>query len=290
MKSAHNILVIRPGALGDAVVTEPVVAALRAHYARAHIEIAGRTDFMPLLVGPELADTCRSTDSAAFTSLFSDSAIELPECDVALAYLPDEDGSIAKRLRAVAESAVVFDPRPSGGAHIVDHLLKALGPLGVPIVRDRPLLPRRPEWSAAAVNVLPDKAGGYVVIHPGSGGRHKLVPPERWADVIAELRPRRIVLTCGPADDAVIENVLANSGDPAPFVVKSQTVTTLAGVLAGADGYFGCDSGVTHLAAALGVPTAAVFTATDPARWAPRGAHVRVTSADDLNAGSFAIA
>ena len=287
MKNASNILIIRPGALGDTVVTEPVVAALRARYPNAHTEIAGRTDYVPLLVGPGLADACCSTDSAAFTSLFADGPVELPDCDIALAYLPDEDGSIAKRLRTVAESAVVFDPRPpAGGVHIVDHLLKALDPLGVPVVRARPFLPRRPEWSAAAGDALPREAGGYIVIHPGSGGCHKLVPPAKWADLMAELRPRRIVLTCGPADDAVIADVLARVGNPAPAVVKNQPVTTLAGVLAGADAYFGCDSGVTHLAAALGVPTVAVFAATDPATWAPRGAHVRVTRADGLKAGA----
>ena len=290
MKNVPNILVIRPGALGDTVVTEPVIAALRARYPNAHIEIAGRTDFLPVLVGPGLADTCRSMDSAAFTGLFSDGPVELPDCDIALAYLPDEDGSISERLRTVAESAVVCDPRPPAGTHIVDHLLTALGPLGVSVVRDRPLLPRRPEWSAASEDVLPREAGETIIIHPGSGGGHKLVPPERWAGLIGELRPRRIVLTCGPADAAVIENVLARAGEPVPVVVKDMPVTTLAGVLAGADGYFGCDSGVTHLAAALGVPTVAVFTATDPATWAPRGEPVRVTSADDLNADLLTVA
>ena len=249
------------------------------------MHLAGRTDFLPLLVGPGLADACCSTDSAAFTSLFSDGPVELPDCTIALAYLPDEDGSIAERLRTVAGSAAIFDPRPpDDGVHIVDHLLTALAPLGVPIIRDRPLLPRRSEWSAAARGTLPDDAGGYVVIHPGSGGRHKLVPPERWAGLIDELRPRRIALTCGPADDAVIADVLACAGDPAPLVVKDLPITTLAGLLAGADAYFGCDSGVTHLAAALGVPTVAVFSATDPATWAPRGAHVCVTGANDLHA------
>ena len=261
MKDSPGILVIRPGALGDTVVTEPVVAALRSRHPDALIEIAGRTDFLPLLVGPGLADACRSTDSAAFTSLFASGPVALPERDIILAYLPDESGSVATRLRTVAGSAAVFDPRPpSAGVHIVDHLLTALDPLGVPPVRDCPALPLRDEWSAAAAGLLSGETGGYIVIHPGSGGRRKLLPPGKWAALIDEFRPRRVVLTCGPADDAVIADVLDRVGDPAPRVVKNEPVTTLAGVLANADGYFGCDSGVTHLAAALGAPTVAVFT------------------------------
>ncbi len=288
MKDSPGILIIRPGALGDTVVTEPVVAALRSRHPDAHIEIAGRTDFLPLLVGPGLADACRSTDSAAFTSLFARGPVDLPERDIILAYLPDESGSIAARLRTVAGSAVVFDPRPpAAGVHIVDHLLTALDPLGVPPVRARPILPRRNEWSAAAVGLLSGETGGYVVIHPGSGGRCKLLPPDTWAALIDELRPRRVVLTCGPADDAVVADVLDRVGGPAPRVVQHEPAATLAGVLANADGYFGCDSGVTHLAAALGAPTVAVFTSTDPGTWAPRGPHVRVSSADGLNADAL---
>jgi len=50
----------------------------------------------------------------------------------------------------------------------------------------------------------------------------------------------------------------------------------LAGVLQRCSAFIGNDAGVTHLAAALGVPTLAIFGPTEPARWAPLGRHVRV--------------
>lgn len=285
MQQDPRILIIRPGALGDTVFTEPVVASLRARHPDAHIEIAGRTDFLPLLVGPGLADACSSTDSARFTSLFADGPLGLTGYDIIVAYLPDEDGSLTAKLRRAACTAVVFDPRPpdDGSVHIVDHLLTALEPLGVPVARNQPRLPRRDEWldEAAALDPLLRRRGGYVVIHPGSGGRHKLLSAEKWADVIAGLRPRPVVLTCGPADETVVDDVLARVDGEPPLVVRNQPVTTLAGVLAGAERYFGCDSGVTHLAAALGVPAVAVFGATDPRVWAPRGPNVRVVNAGE---------
>ncbi len=311
MNRGPAILVIRPGALGDTIFVEPVIAALRARYPEARIEIAGRDEFVPLLVGPGLADACSSTDAARFTTLFTDGPARLTGCDIILAFLPDAGGSLAGKLGAIAGAAVVFDPRPpdDGTVHIVDHLLGALEPLGVPPVRTRPQVPRWPEWLAAAAEIDPLVAeeGGYVAIHPGSGGlgplrggepvgvcfqqtltsrgafssarrggRHKLWPAAEWAAVVDALRPRPVVLTCGPADRTVVDDVLAHVSGDRPLVVTGQPVTTLAGVLAGAAAFVGCDSGVTHLAAALDLPTVALFGPTDSGTWAPRGTNVRV--------------
>jgi ADP-heptose:LPS heptosyltransferase len=60
--------------------------------------------------------------------------------------------------------------------------------------------------------------------------------------------------------------------------VTGVSVPHLAAVLAESRGYFGNDSGVSHLAAALGVPTVAVFGPTDPAVWAPLGPEVSVVA------------
>ena len=137
-------------------------------------------------------------------------------------------------------------------------------------------MPRREVWLAEARAVLGD-IGPYVVMHPGSGGRAKLWRPECWAELAARLRLPRVVITAGPADDDITNRVLgAKWASGPPVVVRGRPVTTLAGILAGASAFFGCDSGVTHLAAALGVPTVAIFGPTDPKVWGPRGKHVRV--------------
>ncbi len=271
-----RVLIIRPGALGDTVLTEPVVSALRAACPAARIELVGRVDYLPLLVGVGLADTCRSIDSAGFASLFADGPCALPQCDVVLAFLPDSDGSLEARMLQRAGQVVVFDPRPpSSGIHIADHLLTSLQTLGVLPTRRDPRLSRRANWAAAARSVLGD-IGTYVVMHAGSGGRSKLWLPGRWAELAGLLRPTRVVLTAGPADEDTMGAVLRADWADAPLVVRGLPITTLAGVLGGATAFFGCDSGVTHLAAALGVPTVAICGPTDPGGWGPRGAHVRV--------------
>ena len=285
MAEPARVLIIRPGALGDAVLTEPVVASVRAAQPDAHIELAGRTEFLPLLVGPGRADACRSMDDAAFTSLFTDGPAELPGYDAILAYLPDADGALAAKLSACCARTVVFDPRPPDDAtvHIVDHLLAALGPFGIEPARTDPVVEVRPEWAA-----VPGLPGEYAVVHPGSGGAAKRWPAEKWAAVIRALRPLPAVLTCGPADEETVAGVLERL-DAAVGVVRDQPVTTIARVVGGAGVYFGVDSGVTHLAAALGVPTVAVFGPTDPAIWAPRGRHVRVVAGPQKTTASVSV-
>ncbi len=276
-----RILIIRPGALGDTVLTAPVLAALREKYPAARIELAGRTDYGAVLVDGRLADACVSSDSAAFTSLFADGPIKLSECDIAVAYLPDADGRVAARLGERCGSVVVFDPRPEAGGrvHITRHLLRALTPLGISDADECPRIVCREEWRHAARALLlgQDAKEAYVVIHPGSGGRQKLWQAEKWAAVISAVSPRRVVLTCGPADEGVAEEILAQvTGGTRVAPVCGQPITTVAGVLAGADGYVGCDSGVTHLAAALGVRTVAILGPSESRVWAPRGRAVCV--------------
>lgn len=83
------------------------------------------------------------------------------------------------------------------------------------------------------------------------------------------------VMVLGPADEQAESAILA-LGLPGVLMLRPPSIAMLAAILAQAQGYIGHDSGVTHLAALLGVPTVAMFGPTDEQRWAPRGAHVTV--------------
>jgi ADP-heptose:LPS heptosyltransferase len=280
------VLVLRPGALGDTVLTEPVLASLREALPEAAIKLAGRPEFARLLVGPADADACLSADDPAFTSLYTTGPLDLPPLDLVVAYLPDPDGSLAARLATRADRVSVLDPRPPEGAttHIADRLLAVLEPLGLTAARNVPRLACRPEWAAEAREAW-DRPARYVVVHPGSGGRRKLWPAARWRAVLARL-PVPAVVTSGPADAAVA----AELGKAAPdaVVLRDLSTTALAGLLAGAVCFVGCDSGVTHLAAALGTPTVAVFGPTDPAVWGPRGERAEIVCGWDGTTESVA--
>jgi hypothetical protein len=105
------------------------------------------------------------------------------------------------------------------------------------------------------------------VLHPFASNEAK-----RWPGAMAfDLPGERVVRIRGPEERL----------DGALFIPD---LLELARFLAGAGAYIGNDSGITHLAAALGVPTIALFGPTDPAVWGPRGKRVRI-----LNEPNFEI-
>ena len=119
---------------------------------------------------------------------------------------------------------------------------------------------------------------GPVVIHPGSGGRHKCWPAERFDAVIEHLqvigRPAMVLL--GEAERQWLDPLWSRRWRDYCEVVEPPDFIELSLHLSRAAVYIGNDSGPTHLAAALGVPTVALFGPTDPRTWAPVGPAVKV--------------
>jgi len=106
--------------------------------------------------------------------------------------------------------------------------------------------------------------GGFAVIHPSSGSPKKCWPLDRYQALARLLEPHMPVRWC------------AGPEEPLPGAVRIADLYELACWLATARIYIGNDSGITHLAAAVGTPVVALFGPTDPRIWAPRGPHVRV--------------
>jgi len=107
--------------------------------------------------------------------------------------------------------------------------------------------------------------GDYAVIHPFSGSARKNWPLVKFRALAERLARAMPVKWCAGEDDP-----------PLPGAVRIDDLGELACWLARARLYIGNDSGITHLAAAVGTPVLALFGPTDPEVWAPRGPHVRV--------------
>ena len=105
----------------------------------------------------------------------------------------------------------------------------------------------------------------YAVIHPFSGSARKNWPLERFRSIAAQLGRVMPVHWCVGQEDP-----------PLPGAVRIDDLYELACWLAKARLYIGNDSGITHLAAAVGTPVLALFGPTDPEVWAPRGQNVRI--------------
>ncbi len=286
----RRILIIRSGALGDFVLTLPVLRALREAAPEAHVEVVGRPATLEVAHGRYYADAIRSIDRADFAPLFAPEGEPSPEVgaylvafDLILSYLPDRDGLFRKNLERVGVRRLICgDPIPGPGEtrHIVDRLAEPVEQEGIP-VRDRvPRLflneadRRRAEAFLEASGV----SAPFYAVHPGSGGARKRWPPGRFARV-AEAMDVPVVVPCGPADEEVVARMISEMR-VAPVVARHLPLPVLAGVLARCQVYLGNDSGVTHLSAASGAPVVALFGPTDSRVWGPKGGRVRILQGD----------
>jgi hypothetical protein len=261
-------LVVRLGALGDAVLTLPAIAHL-----------LGEGDDVTALGVPASwgflseASPLRIEDAEAsrWRSLFSG---ETPAAargfDRAFVLLGSSGLAAVDALRGAMRRAAHVPPvRPGeAGEHAALRLLHGVGGETIDAAAVRRLLP-----TAAA-----DRHD--LLLHPGSGGGAKRWPADRFAALARQTRRPLVLL--GPAEDD-----LAGSFAGLP-VARNQPLRRIAALLAGADAFVGNDSGITHLASYL-CPTLALFGPTDPRVWAPVGPHARVIEAPGGNLADLSV-
>lgn len=134
------------------------------------------------------------------------------------------------------------------------------------------------EFTAAAFG-----EGPYAVIHPGAGKVQNIWPPERFAEVSGVLLERygiRSVAVRGPVDDIFFARFL-DACTPPPQVLSCPTVGFLGALMRDAAVSVCNDTGVAHIAGAVGARCAEVFGGTDPHRWKPVSDTVVAVKPDD---------
>jgi len=279
----QRVLVIRGGAVGDVICTLPAIGALRLAFPDARIDVMGDAKRLYVARHPAYADAIVDAEQWEIYRLFGH-APRVPQqlvaylhtFDLILSYLPVPDAIFANNLKRHCPGEVTgWQPHPSGATHVTDHLLRP----ALRFVRQAP--PTEPRvypdteqrqaagqfWQATG---LPEQ--GVLAVHPGSGGQHKLWPLEGWRKVTAWAAEEGIpgILICGPTEEERGLGSLLTGLSPLWKVLRNAPLPELAAILARCEVFAGHDSGVTHLAAAVGTRTLALFGPTDPQVWAPR--------------------
>ena len=139
------------------------------------------------------------------------------------------------------------------------------------------------EFTAAAFG-----DGRYAVIHPGAGKVQNIWPPERFAEVSGVLLKRygiRSVAVRGPVYDVFFAKFLEACETP-PQVISCPTVGFLGVLMRGAAVSVCNDTGVAHIAGAVGARCVEIFGPTDPHRWKPISDSVVAVRSDDGEVGS----
>lgn len=251
-----RLLLIRPGAIGDCILSLPALEYLAAPYTEIWIS----SPLVPLI---QFADAVRPLSSTgldlvgvgdleispalleklrSFDSIVSWYGTNRPEFRQALANI-----ALACEFHAVL-------PPPGCTKHATDFFAEQTG-------APRGLIPR--------INVRPAALRETIVIHPFSGSKRKNWPLDRYRELAAQL-PYPAEWIAGPEEEL-------------PDAIRFRDLAQLADCIAGARLYIGNDSGITHLAAATGIPTLALFGPTAPQIWAPRGQNATVLHADSLD-------
>jgi hypothetical protein len=251
-------LAIRPGGIGDFIVSLPALECLRTEY----FEVWARAETVPLAGFADRARSIASTglNLLAVTETPPQLIEELRGFDSIVSWYGANRPEFREEVERLGLPFTFFPALPpeGTGVHAVDFCLqqaRTLGPCesdGVPRIR----LPRETEDA---------RREGFAVIHPFSGSERKNWPLENFGQLARRLARAMSVYWCYGPDDP-----------PGDEAVRIENLYELAQWLAKASLFVGNDSGITHLAAAVGTPVLALFGPTDPAVWAPRGPDVRV--------------
>jgi len=259
-------LLIRPGAIGDFIVSLPALESLRAEFT----EVWAAPANVPLA---RFADRARSLQETGLNWLEiqgADSPPRLLEALRSFDSIISWYGTARPEFREAAAGLrlpIEFLPAlPSeGGIHAADFYLEQARRLGGVVVDPVPLIR------------CPRETGGHVVIHPFSGS-----PSKNWPFPSFEAVARRL-------EERFPVDWLAGPDEDLPGARRFDDLYELACWLAGARLYIGNDSGVSHLAAASGAPAVVVFCPTGERVWAPRGSCVRIVRSGEPGASLSSI-
>ncbi len=278
-----NILLIRPGALGDTLMLAPSLSLLAPG---TRTLLVGRRPGIELL--GDLAGPVMDYEAPPWHGLFvrdGASAIRSlhPAPDLALAFLSDPEGIAVQNLRGAFLDAGVwqfppFPPREEV-CHVALYMARCLERAGAPL-RAEGLLEHAGDRPLLSVPFSREK-GAMVLLHPGSGSPRKNLPFSFWLKLhgrlSAHLPPGHdIHWVIGPAEAQLLPRLKTHSAARPPRILLNPDMGKLASLLRSAALYIGHDSGVTHLAALVGTPTIALYKNACPARWSPLGPRVRV--------------
>jgi len=242
-------LVIRPGGIGDFIVSLPAIESLRTDY----LEVWAAGPNVPLVCFADRARSIASTglDLLGVTEPPLPLLDELARFDSIVSWYGANRPEFRDLVHSLGLPFQFFPALPPQGAgtHATDFYLEQVqAPLGAV-----PHIPCTVERE------------GFAAIHPFSGSPRKNWPLERFHRMAESLGRTMPVRWCAGPDDPPLDDA-----------VHIPDLYKLACWLAKARLYVGNDSGITHLAAAVGTPVLAIFGPTDPVVWAPRGPNVRV--------------
>ena len=305
-KETHRAIILQPGALGDCLLTLPLVKLMKEALDLGGVDLVGHAEYIGILPERTCVDSIRSIDTAELHRLFAAPAgFDLADRDPLIHMFADyswivtflgEPGSdfeqnlifTANCSHSAEVITLPLKPPEGGQQHISEFYLKqfahqsGLSSDQAKIPQKEVLVRVRDADRDRGMEVLEqagvDLSRRLVVIQPGSGGQKKCWHLDNFLAVARQLQEREVevLFLLGPAE---VERLRPSEKVQIHATAKCVThlvLTQVVGLLSCADAFLGNYSGVTHLAAGMGLRTVALFGPTDPAVYRPLGRAVTV--------------
>lgn len=302
--NTRKILVLRGGAIGDFIVTVPALQALRNHWHDCTLELVCKDQISELVKVTGIAERTISLDRAEIAQLYSPLfdvkskiADYIRSFDIIVCYLYDPDKVLQNNfMRIISHHSnekgnIIFHSPVGIKCHAIEHFFEPLKTLGIASTQDGAIPHLKLPYIVLEKSRRRMQQFGkdILTIHPGSGTQQKNWMLKNFVELAKRISNRNIspVFIFGEAEQELLSkyrSLLQSFG-----VLNKSSLVEVAGFIAVSKGYVGNDSGITHLASALGVPTVALFGHTEPNIWGPRGKNVTIIKSTDGKMDSISV-
>ena len=270
---------IRGGAIGDFILTLPAIAALRRQFPAARLEILGYPHIAQLALAGGLVNRVQSIEARALAGFFArggelaeDLADYFSEFDLILSYLYDPDGVFQTNVSLCTGAQFIVGPHRADEAARLHAAKVYLQPLERLAIFDADPVPRL-DLAPRPAPFNPRLSGlSSLAIHPGSGSERKNWPEAKWAELLGHLMNSTdfdLLLAGGEAEGERLQRLAAGLPPARARVARSLPLADLAHWLASCRAFIGHDSGISHLAAAVGLPGLVLWGDTAEEIWRP---------------------
>jgi heptosyltransferase-3 len=305
-RAAQRGVILQPGAIGDCILTLSLAELMKEALELGGIDFLGHTEYMGFLPGRTCIDSVRSMDSINLHRLFVEtSAFDLADGDPLIdafsdyawivTFLGEPNSHFEQNLIFTANCshsaeviALSMKPPEDYSKHLTDYYRQQF-------VDESGLFSesRQAKYSTCLIkatetdaskgrellrDIQLDSFEKPVIIQPGSGGLHKCWHLDNFLTVAEQLRLKgtEVLFLLGPAEQERFSNAKINDINSVAKCLTNLSLTQVVWLLSCSDGFIGNDSGITHLAAGMGIRTVVVFGPTNPAVYKPIGPAVTV--------------
>lgn len=291
-----RFLIVRLSAIGDAIHTLPLAAALRRAHPGCFIGWVVERPAAPLIVGnpaldwtyvlpkgwlkslTQVRELAAALRGQRFDAAFDVQGLSKSAIAAWLSGAPLRIGfarGIAREIAPLLDNRLV---RPAA-VHVVDQALALLSPLGgeLPGEPEFPLPPCPPAEAEEVTRFLGSCgfAAGFCLMGPWSTYAAKCWPVDRYVELAAALRRETgmgaLLLGHGPEERGAVERAIAAGPETGARIAPELSLLGVVELARRARLFVGGDSFPTHAAGAAGTPTVALFAVTSPDRVKPYG-------------------